>query len=293
VSGAVAARRGQPHIEENVMKPLVAALILSLSVAAPSAPRAAGPGAEKISVPLTDPSRPPTLKVSTLNGSVTVEGYAGKEVLIETSGRGDESESEQRPRHGAEGMRRIPNHGQGLSVDEDDNVVRVETRNPSKGGDIHIQVPFRCSLHLSAVNGGAIRISGVEGEIEVSNVNGGIEAHDVTGSVVAHTTNGNVKVALRRVVSDKPMAFSTLNGDVDVTFPADLKASVRVRSDRGEIYSDFEIATHGHAVTKESHRNGRHHIEVEQEMQGTIGGGGSEILLKTFNGDIFIRRGRG
>lgn len=274
------------------MKPLfAAALVLSLSIAAPSAPRAAGLGAQKISVPLTDPSRPAVLKVSTLNGGVTVEGYAGKEVLIETTARGDEAE--ERPRHGAEGMRRIPNHGQGLSVEEEDNVVRVEARNPSQSGDLHIQVPVRSSLHLSAINGGAIQISGVEGEIEVSNVNGGIEAHDVTGSVVAHTTNGEVKVVLRRVAPNKPMAFSTLNGDVDVTFPADLKASVRVRSDRGEIYSDFEIATRGHAVTRETHKNGRHHIEVEQEMQGTIGGGGSEILLKTFNGDIFIRRGRG
>jgi hypothetical protein len=273
------------------MKPLVAALFVMLSVAAPAAPRAADPETPKVSVPLTDPARPATLKVSTLNGSVTVEGYAGKEILIETSGRGEDSEH--RPRRGAEGMRRIPNQIQGLSVDENDNVVRVEARAPFFSGNLHIQVPFHCSLHLSGVNGGTIRVSGVEGEIELSHVNGGIEAHDVAGSVVAHTTNGSVKVALRRVAPDKPMAFSTLNGDVDVTFPPDLKASVRIRSDRGEIYSDFEIATHGHAVTRETRKEGKRHIEVEQEMQGSIGGGGSEILLKTFNGDIFIRRGRG
>jgi hypothetical protein len=273
------------------MKPLVAVLVLLLSAAAPSAPRAAGPGAQKISVPLTDPARPATLKVSTIDGGITVEGYAGKEILIETSGRGEESE--ERPRRGAEGMRRIPNLGQGLSVDEENNVVRVEARNPSNGGDIHIQVPFHCSLHLSAVNGGEIRVSGVEGEIELGNVNGGLAAHDVAGSVVAHTTNGGIKVVLRRVTPDKPMAFSTLNGDVDVTFPADLRASVRIRTDGGDIYSDFEVAAQGHAVTRETQHHGRHHIEVQQEMQGSIGGGGPEIRFKTFNGDIFIRRGRG
>ncbi|MBV8203095.1 MAG: DUF4097 family beta strand repeat protein [Acidobacteria bacterium] len=267
-------------------------ILLILSIAAPAAPSgAAGAGGERISVPLTDPSRPAILKVATLNGSVTVEGYAGKEILIETSGHGEEPEAP--PRHGAEGMRRIPNRARGLSVDEENNVVRVEARTPWQSGDIHIQVPVHCSVHLSAVNGGSIRVSGVEGEIEASNVNGGIEARDVTGSVVAHTTNGSVKVVLTRVVPDKPMAFSTLNGDVDVTFPADLRANVRVRSDRGEIYSDFEIATHGHAVTSETRQHGRHHIDLEQEMQGSIGGGGPEILLKTFNGDIFIRRGRG
>jgi len=273
---------------ENVMRSLVAVLILSLSIAAPAAPRTAGEGGQKLSVPLTDPGRPATLKVSTISGSITVEGYAGREVLIETSGRGEEPEG--RPRRGAEGMRRIPNGGSGLSVDEDANVVRVETTNPSQGGDIHVQVPFHTSLHLSAINGGTIRVSGVEGEIELSHVNGAIEARDVAGSVVAHTTNGSVKVVLRRVVPDKPMAFSTLNGDVDVTFPADLKANVHIRSDRGEIYSDFEVAARGHAITRETRKEGKRHIEVEQEVQGTIGGGGPDILFKTFNGDIIIRR---
>jgi len=270
------------------MKPLVTALALILSIAAPAAPRAAGEGAQKISVPLTDPGRPATLKVSTINGGIAVEGYAGREISIEA--RGEEPEG--KPRRGAEGMRRIPNRGSGLSVDESDNVVTVMARSPSEGGELHIQVPFHTSLHLSAVNGGEIRVSGVEGEIELSHVNGAIEAHDVAGSVVAHTTNGDVKVVLRRMVADKPMAFSTLNGDVDVTFPGDLRATVHVRSDRGEIYSDFEIAAHGHAVTRESRKEGKRHIEVEQEMQGTIGGGGPDILFKTFNGDIFIRRGR-
>ncbi len=272
------------------MKMLVTALVLMLAAAAPPAPGAAGgPGSQRISVPLTDPSRPATLKVSTLNGRLTVEGYAGKEIQIETSSAGEEPEA--RPRRGAAGMRRIPNYGQNLSVDEEDNVVRVEARGSSQGGDLRIQVPYRCSLRLSGVNGGDIRVSGVEGEIELSHANGGIVAQDVAGSVVAHTTNGNVKVALSRVVPDKPMAFSTLNGDVDVTFPAGLKASVRIRSDHGDIYSDFEIASQGHTVTRETHKGGKHHLAVEQEVRGSIGGGGPEILFKTFNGDIFIRRG--
>lgn len=271
------------------MRALSLILMMILAAAAPAFTRDAAEGPQRISVPLTDPGRPASLKVATVAGSITVEGYAGKEIAIDVSSR---DEPEGRPRHGAEGMRRIPNHGMGLSVDEENNVVRVEARGPEQGGDLHIQVPFHTSLHLSAVNGGAIRVSGVEGEIELSHVNGAIDARDVSGSVVAHTTNGDIKVALRRVVPDKPMAFSTLNGDVDVTFPADLKANVHLRSDRGDIYSDFEITAHG-AIAKETHKEARHHIEVERELMGTIGGGGPEILFKTFNGDILIHRARG
>jgi len=62
------------------MRSLAAALVLILSIATPAAPGAAGDATQKVSVPLTDPGRPATLKVSTINGSITVEGYAGREV---------------------------------------------------------------------------------------------------------------------------------------------------------------------------------------------------------------------
>lgn len=273
------------------MRTLIATLLFALSIAASPASRAAGEAPQRFSVPLSDPSRPATVKVSAVNGGVTVEGYGGREVIVEAVGRAEDDGGGRRPR-GAEGMRHIPNFAMGVTADEENNVVRIEAR-PPRGGDLHIQVPFHSSLHVSSVNGGDVRVSGVEGDIELSNVNGSIEARDVSGSVVAHTTNGEVKVVLRRVDAGKPMAFSTLNGDVDVTFPADLKANLHARSDRGDIYSDFEIASHGRAVTKETRKEGRRRFEVEQEMQGTINGGGPELLLKTFNGDILIHRGRG
>jgi hypothetical protein len=271
------------------MRSLIALPLLILAIAASPASRAADEPSQKISVPLTDPSRPATVKLSSLNGGITVEGYGGREVLVEAVARADEGR--RKPPHGAEGMRRIPNAELGLTAEEENNVVRIETR-PPRGGDLRVQVPFHTNLHVSSVNGGRIRVTGVEGEIELSHVNGGIEARDLAGSVVAHTTNGDVKVVLRRVDGGKPMAFSTLNGDVDVTFPGDLKAAVRARSDRGDIYSDFEIASRGRAIPKETRKEGKHRIEVEQEVLGTINGGGPELLLKTFNGDILIHRGR-
>jgi hypothetical protein len=38
---------------------------------------------EQISVSLTDPSKPGKLEVSLIHGSITVIGYAGKEVIID------------------------------------------------------------------------------------------------------------------------------------------------------------------------------------------------------------------
>jgi Putative adhesin len=273
------------------MKFLALTLLAVFSAVAALAPDPNGGATERITVPLTDPARPATLKASSVYGSIAVEGYGGHEVIIEAVGHGDGREH--KPPQGAEGMHRIPNNAIGLSAVEDNNVVRVEAHTWQNHGNLHIQVPAHSSLHLSCINGGTIQVSGVDGEIELGNVNGSIEARDVGGSVVAHTTNGDVKVALRRIASDKPMAFSTFNGNVDVTFPADLRATVRVQSGRGDIYSDFEIASgirSGSAVA--GGKEGMHRIAVEQELHGTINGGGPEILLKTFNGNVLIHRSK-
>ncbi len=52
---------------------------------------AAPAAGDKISVNLSDPSRPATVKASLLNGSITVKGYDGKEVVAEAHVRSGDS----------------------------------------------------------------------------------------------------------------------------------------------------------------------------------------------------------
>jgi DUF4097 and DUF4098 domain-containing protein YvlB len=98
-----------------------------------------------------------------------------------------------------------------------------------------------CSTTLSVVDGGAIVVEGVQGDIEVSNINGSVTLTDVAGSVVAHSVTGKVLATLRQVTPEKPMAFTSLNGIVGVTLPASLKANLKLRSDQGDIYTDFDL----------------------------------------------------
>ena len=106
-----------------------------------------------------------------------------------------------------------------------------------------------------------------------------------------HNETGDVSVVFTSAMVAAPMAFSTLNGDVDVTLPASLKANVRLRSDNGEIYSDFDIAMDQVKPDIEEQREGgKYRLVVSREMTGRIQGGGPELFLKTFNGDILLRR---
>jgi putative adhesin len=251
-------------------------------------------GSDRIVVPLSSPDKPAELSVSLINGGITVEAYPGKEIILYTSPGeaedGDEHDSDSKPR-AANGMRRLPNASVGLVVEEENNQVRVESSSWNRANNLRLQVPVNTSLKLSCVNDGDISVRGVVGEHELQNVNGGIEIIDAQGSVVASTTNGDVKVVLSRIDGGKAMAFSSFNGDVDVTLPAAAKAIVRLRSDQGEIFSDFDVAIDRNPPQVHEERSGsRYRIEVQQELRGTIGGGGPEFLFKTFNGDIYLRK---
>jgi hypothetical protein len=242
----------------------------------------------KITVPFRNPSAAKTLKVTLQNGSVTVRGYDGKDALIETSSH----ISGRRPAHVPEGMHRIDNAGMGLDVTEENNVVTVIGANTS--GHVTIQVPVQTSLVLRSVNGGAITVENISGSIDANHTNGGIVITNVSGSVLANTTNGNVTVALNKVSPDKAMSFTSFNGRVDVTLPADVKANVMMKTNNGEIWSDFDIklSASGKPPVVENNRgtNGKYKVHLDRAMYGTINGGGPEMQFVTYNGSILIHK---
>lgn len=244
----------------------------------------------RVAVPLSDPTRPVSLRAHLLNGSITVKGGEVKEVVVEARMRHDESRNEGR----AEGMKRIPMTSTGLNIEAENNQVRISADSVQRTVDLVITVPTHTSLSLKTVNDGNIFVSGVDGELDIDNVNGEVDLKNIGGSVVAHALNGHVVATFNRIDPQKPMAFSSLNGDIDVTFPADLKATVSMRTDNGEVYSDFDIKlqanTPQQTVEDDRAKGGKYKVKVDKNVRGTINGGGQEIQFKNFNGNIYIRR---
>jgi DUF4097 and DUF4098 domain-containing protein YvlB len=153
-------------------------------------------------------------------------------------------------------------------------------------------VPARVNLKLSTHNNGDIIVDNADGEIEVTNHNGAIRLTNVAGSVVADTHNGDVRVTLTRITGDKPMSFLSYNGDVEVTLPASAKANLKLRSDNGEIFTDFEVQMRPAAAAQTVTRpGGGVRIEANSSIYGTVNGGGPEFELRTYNGDIVVKKG--
>jgi DUF4097 and DUF4098 domain-containing protein YvlB len=252
----------------------------------------------RIKVPLADPSRPAHVRAHLLSGSITVKGADVKEVIVEGHARThqEEGEEEEKP----EGhMRRIPMTSTGLSVEADaeNNDVRISADSMRRSVDLTITVPVHTSLSLHTVNNGNIVVSGVEGELDVNDVNGSVTLTNISGSAVAHALNGKLLVTFNRVDPGKAMAFSSLNGEIDVTFPPDIKANLSLRTENGEVYSDFDIqlqATQPQPTVEDGRgKGGKYVVRVEKTVRGTINGGGQQIQFKNFNGNIYIRKAGG
>jgi hypothetical protein len=249
------------------------------------------PSADQVTVPLSDPSRPGLIDISLVSGSITVRGTNRQDVLV--TARPEADRPSRRYDANATGMRRIPQTA-GFRITEDANRVKVSSDSPNRSITFEIETPSRANLKLSTVNGGDIVVENIEGELTVSNTNGGITLTNVAGTVNAGTTNGAVRASMTRVAADKDMAFTSLNGTVDVTLPPTTKANLRMRSDYGDVYSDFEVQLAPSAPMVQENRssNGRYRISRNRAVVGAINGGGPEFELRTFNSNVYVRKGK-
>jgi DUF4097 and DUF4098 domain-containing protein YvlB len=267
------------------------AAIAGLVPSASCAQTVSAAGPDRISVKLNDPSRPAVVDASLVNGGITVKAYSGQEVIVEARARNHEEEEPAPPA----GMKRLNISSTGLTVEEENNEVRIDTESFVRPIDLTISVPIRTSLKLSAINDGDIVVDGVDGEIDVNDVNGAVTLNHVSGNCVAHALNGRVLATFVRVSPQKPMAFSSLNGDIDVTFPSDVKATLNIRSDRGDVFSDFDVQLQMSApkpvMEDNGAKDGKYRVKIDKSVHGTINGGGPEYQFTNFQGSIYIRKG--
>jgi len=245
---------------------------------------------DKLTVPLSNPSQPATVKVHLISGSITVTGGgAAGQIAVESGSRSPRRP----PRDVPEGMHRI-DINPGLNIDEDHNVITISAGGNAMGSNVTLQVPTNVSLELKSINGGKIEVTGVNGDLDVDNTNGSIELTDVSGSVIAASQNGSVTVSLNKITPNKPMSFTSLNGKIDVTLPADTKAHLRLKTDNGSVYSDFDVkldAAASKPVVEDSrNQGGKYRIRMDHSVYGSINGGGPEYRFETLNGNILIHK---
>ena len=234
-----------------------------------------------IQVRLLTEGQPPGLSFQLFSGSITIRGSNRRDMLVSARGQSG-------PPMG--GLRQLA--AAAFSIEQERNRVTIV---PEKGRaiDFEIEVPSRTNLKLN-LHTGPIVVEGVEGELEIDNANGSITLNRVGGAIVAHSTNHHVKATVTSVSAERPTAFSSLNGRVDVTFPASLKANLKIVANKGSVFTDFDLTPVPSAEGPPTFRKegAGLRLDVKSDIYGAVNGGGPEIELRSFNGNIYVRRGQ-
>jgi len=243
----------------------------------------------EFTVPLSDPAKRGKLKAQINYGSITVKGTARKDILVKYTAAQDEDDEKRGSTK--DGLRRIGGGGMDLEVAESSNIVKVVSESWNNKLNLEIEVPSGMDMDVKTYNDGDLIVTNIQGEVELTNYNGEITALNISGSVVATTYNGEIKITFDKVTEGTPMSYSTYNGDIDITFPATLKASMRMKTEQGDIYSNFDVNfTSSGPVQKKDTKSGVYKVVIDEWKRGDINGGGPEITMKNYNGDIYLKK---
>jgi hypothetical protein len=208
---------------------LAAALLL-----APLAAARAGDAASTIA--FSDPSKPGTLRIRVWHGDVTVRGSDVKEVSV----KADAEAAEPTPRK--DGLR-VLSTSSSYSLSEKGNVVTLDygAEGWTEGSaDFDITVPSSTTVVVASSVHGDFTCSGVSGDIDVRTTHGDVRLDDISGGALVETVKGDIRVKVRALAPSKPLSFTSMGGEVFIYVPADLKASVRFRTHRGVILTNFD-----------------------------------------------------
>src|SRR5262245_33410373 len=77
---------------------------------------------DRLTVNFSDPARPGLLKVTSMNGGISVKTHAGRDVIIDSKASPG---NRRRPQGRAEGLRRIGPNASGMTVEEENNVMSI------------------------------------------------------------------------------------------------------------------------------------------------------------------------
>lgn len=237
-----------------------------LLVTAIAAPRARAEDTNTTTIKFSDPTKPGTLKVSLKMGDVTITGFDSDEVTVET-----ELESEDAPVR-KDGLRVISESAT-FSLTEKDNVILLDTGEFWGGfgrdAEFNIQVPRNTNVIVSNGFGGEISVTDIDGDIDVKSLNGEIELDGVGGGVLVETMNGEISAHIAKLSAEKPLSFTSMNGEIDIHLPADAQAKVRLRTQNGAILTDFDekaLVVTTENITGRS-RDGRFTVNVDVDSE--------------------------
>ena len=108
-----------------------------------------------------------------------------------------------------------------------------------------------------------------------------------------NATNGDVRATFAAVDGDQVRCRSRRSTATSTSrCPRISSADLLVTSQQGDVFTDFDVNAQQDppVVERNGDAGGRYRVRMHRETRYTIGSGGPDIQLRTFNGDVMIRK---
>jgi len=162
------------------------------------------------------------------------------------------------------------------------------TQDGNLEGDVHLESisgPVRLHTSVTTVELGELpgdltldsddlHITEAKGLVRVVSHSKDIDLSQIYGDSIVEDRNGRIAVA---PAGNFNVNAKNSKGDVEISLPPDVSATVSGRTHNGDIVTDFGLTVSG---------------EEDKTVSGRIGSGTARIVLSTDNGDLHIKRGQ-
>lgn len=208
-----------------------------------------------------------TIRLKTFSGRVNITGGSGGQVVVKavrraTRDRLDDIKLE------------ITQSGNTIEIDANHRVVERRNDNVVET-DFDIQVPTQVRLDLRTFSA-PVTVANVSGDLVVDGFSSDVRLTDVAGPLRVKTFSGGITVQAQSWNDGDDLNVETFSGDVTLRLPATARGDLAFDSFSGSFNSDLPVT-----MTTSSKRN----------FRGSLNGGGnSDLRLKTFSGDVNIRK---
>jgi hypothetical protein len=221
-----------------------------------------------------------TLEIIGVNGGIVAEGGSGREVEVHATKRGHKSDP-------ASVTFEVVEHPDGVTIcamypagDRRPNEClpggkgRSSTRNNDVEVEWTVKIPAGVRFAGRTVNG-RVEARGLAAPAVARTVNGSIFI-ETTSWAEASTVNGSVTARLGRADWDGEKAFTTVNGSITLSLPADAGFEVQASNVNGSLSTDFPLTIQGKWGPR--------------RMSGTVGTGGRRLSMSSVNGNLELRK---
>ncbi len=208
-----------------------------------------------------------TVRLKTFSGRVNITGVSGSQVVVKAIRRASRQRLD-------EIKLEITQNGNIVEIDANHRLVERRNENVVET-DFDIQVPGEVKLDVRTFSA-PVTVTNVTGDLAVDGFSSEVRLTEVSGPVRVKTFSGGVNVQARSWKDGDDFNVNTFSGDVTLRLPESARGDLTFDSFSGHFNSDLPVT-----LSSSSRRN----------FRGALNGGGNtDMRLKTFSGDVSIRR---